>query len=86
MPNGSCRNSSRVLKKSASFVLASLRSSTYPRGYASGLHSLRPRWTAILSILRYRGIDPISVSFSQASILHYSALSITYNEAPISFS
>ena len=55
-----------MLKKSASFVLASLRSSTYPRGYASGLHSLRPRWTAILSILRVRtelfcilvGIDP----------------------------
>ena len=43
---------SRMLKKSASFVLASFRSSTYPRGYASGLHSLRPRWTAFLSILR----------------------------------
>jgi len=28
--------SSRMLKKSASGVLASLRSSTYPRGYASG--------------------------------------------------
>jgi hypothetical protein len=27
----------RVLKKSASFVLASFRSSTYPRGYVSGL-------------------------------------------------
>ena len=27
---------SRMLKKSASIVLASLRSSTYPRGYASG--------------------------------------------------
>ena len=26
---------SRLLKKSASFVLASFRSSTYPRGYAS---------------------------------------------------
>ena len=66
MLNGSCRNSSRMLKKSASFVLASLRSSTYPRGYASGLHSLRPRWAAILSIL------------------HYSGLSITYDEASIS--
>jgi len=41
-----------MLKKSASFVLASFRSSTYPRGYASGLHSLRPCWTAILSILQ----------------------------------
>jgi len=41
-----------MLKKSASGVLASFRSSTYPRGYASGLHSLRPCWTAFLSILR----------------------------------
>ena len=32
----------RMLKKSASFVLASFRPSTYPRGYASALHSLRP--------------------------------------------
>ncbi len=42
---------------SASFVLASLRGSTYLRkseGTPSepGLRSLRPRWTAILSILR----------------------------------
>jgi len=41
-----------MLKKSASIVLASFRSSTYPRGYASGLHSLRSCWTAILSILQ----------------------------------
>ena len=41
-----------MLKKSASIVLASFRPSTYPRGYASVLHSLRPCWTAILSILR----------------------------------
>jgi len=41
-----------MLKKSASVVLASFRSSTYPRGYDSGLHSLRPCWTAFLSILR----------------------------------
>jgi hypothetical protein len=41
----------RMLKQSASGVLASFRSSTYPRGYASGLHSLRPCWTAFLSIL-----------------------------------
>jgi len=40
-----------MLKKAASGVLASFRSSTYPRGYASGLHSLRPFWTAFLSIL-----------------------------------
>ena len=64
----------RMLKMSASFVLASLRGSrrtrpphhaaartsvvllirrtVRPRGYASPLRSLRPRWTAILSILR----------------------------------
>ena len=57
-----------MLKKSTSFVLASLRFSTYPRGYASDLHSLRPRWTAILSILHYSGIsityDVATPSFS----------------------
>ena len=37
---------------SPSFVLASFRPSTYPRGYASALHSLRPRRTAFLTILR----------------------------------
>jgi O-antigen ligase len=64
---------SRMLKKSASFVLASFSPSTgtrpphhsaartdlvllirrtvRPRGYASALHSLRPCWTAFLSIL-----------------------------------
>ncbi len=41
---------SRLLKKSASVVLASFRPSTYP----SGLHSLRPCWTAFLSSLRDR--------------------------------
>jgi len=40
-----------MLKKSASSVLASFRPSTYPRGYASALHSLRPCWTVFLSIL-----------------------------------
>ena len=41
---------SRRLKMPASFVLASFRPSTYPRGYASALHSLRlARGTAILS-------------------------------------
>ncbi len=45
---------SRMLKKSASFVLASLRGSTYETKYASPLRSLRPRWTAILNILRDR--------------------------------
>jgi hypothetical protein len=63
-----------MLKKSASIVLGSAKSSTgtrpphhsaartdvvllicrtvRPRGYASGLHSLRSCWTAILSILQ----------------------------------
>ncbi|HEY5931480.1 MAG TPA: hypothetical protein VIT63_01105, partial [Nitrospira sp.] len=40
-----------MLKKSASFVLASLRGSTY-EAYASPLRSLWPRWTAILNILQ----------------------------------
>jgi hypothetical protein len=40
-----------MLKKSASFVLASLRGSTYGTEYDSPLRSLRPRWTAFLSIL-----------------------------------
>ena len=43
---------SRMLKKLASIVLASFRPSTYRRGYASGLHSLRPCWTTFLSILQ----------------------------------
>ena len=42
---------SRMLKKSASFVLASLRGSTYGKEYDSPPRSLRPRWTAFLSIL-----------------------------------
>ncbi len=42
----------RVLKKPASIVLASFRPSTYLRGYASALHSLRPCWTNFLSILQ----------------------------------
>jgi len=47
---------SRMLKKSASGVLASFRPSTYLRGYASGLHSLRPCWANFLSILRGRAV------------------------------
>ena len=41
-----------MLKKAASFVLASLRGSTYHKEYASPLRSLRPRWTAFLNILQ----------------------------------
>ncbi len=36
---------------SASFVLASLKGSTYRTEYASPIRSLRPCWTAILDIL-----------------------------------
>jgi len=43
-----------MLKKSASFVLASLRGSTYDKEYASPPRSLRPHWTAFLNILRMR--------------------------------
>jgi len=50
-----------MLKKPASFVLASLRSSTYPRRYVSGLHSLRPCWTAFLSILH--GVTSVILSW-----------------------
>jgi len=40
-----------MLKKPAGSVFTSFRPSTYPKWYASGLHSLRPCWTALLSIL-----------------------------------
>jgi hypothetical protein len=43
-----------MLKKSAGFILASFRHSTYPRGYASALHSLRPCTANFLSILGER--------------------------------
>ena len=43
--------SNRTLKKSASFVLASLRDSTYRKGTPRPPRSLRPRWTGFLSIL-----------------------------------
>jgi len=41
-----------MLKKTASFVLASLGASTYRKKYASVPRSLRPRWPAFLNILR----------------------------------
>ena len=42
-----------MLKKPASFVLGSSKSSTYPRGYASGFDSPAALLTAFLSILSY---------------------------------
>ena len=41
-----------MLKKSSSYVLASLRGSTYHKEYASPLRSLWPCWKAFLNILR----------------------------------
>ena len=52
-----------MLKKAASFVLASLGPSTYPRGYASGPHLLRPRRSAFLTIPHVR-------HFAMCSSLH----------------
>jgi hypothetical protein len=43
---------SRLLTKSASGVLASLRDSTYGTEYDSPPRSLRPCWTAFLNSLR----------------------------------
>jgi hypothetical protein len=48
-----------MLKKTASFVLASLGPSTYGKKYASAPRSLRPRWTAFLTILRDRLVVPV---------------------------
>ncbi len=45
-------NTSRMLKKSASFVLAALGGSTYRTEYASPPRLLRSRWTSFLTILR----------------------------------
>jgi hypothetical protein len=42
----------KMLITASCFVLASFRPSTYPRGYASALHSLRPCRRAFLIILR----------------------------------
>ena len=47
-----------MLKKASSFVLASLKASTYGKEYASASRSLRPRWTAFLNILDC-GVDPV---------------------------
>jgi hypothetical protein len=39
IPVSAAHSNSRMLKKSANFVLGSSKSSTYPRGYASGFDS-----------------------------------------------
>ena len=56
--------SSRMLKKSASFVLAALRGSSYVKKYDSPLRWLRPRWTVILNTLR--GSVSSCATFKQA--------------------
>ena len=66
-----------MLKKSASFVLASFRPATYPRGYASGLHSLRPCRTAFLSILR-------EVSYCASKISLYAVSVVKHTEDYVS--
>ncbi len=43
----------RMLKSAPSFVLAHERSSTYPRGYASGAFALRPCWRPLSICERY---------------------------------
>lgn len=63
---------SRALKKPASFVLTSLGPSTYPRGYASGPRSLRPRWTVFLNTLMIPFLSEVflqSVKFQQPSVV-----------------
>ena len=72
---------SRMLKKSSSFVLASLRPSTYPRGYALGLHSLRPCWMAFLSILRGRSLLVQDVRASDVLACRQSFLQLVRGEA-----
>jgi hypothetical protein len=47
-----------MLKKSSSFVLTSLKGSTYGTEYASPLRSLRPCQKAFLNILRAALIQP----------------------------
>ena len=42
-----------MVKMPSSFVLGSLESSTYPKGYASGSISPRALLEAILTILRF---------------------------------
>jgi YaiO family outer membrane protein len=44
-------HTNRMLKKSSSFVLASIRGSTHGTECASPLHSLRPCWPSFLNIL-----------------------------------
>jgi hypothetical protein len=60
----------RLLTKSASIVLASLRGSTYSTEYDSPLRSLRPCWTAFLNSLQAIELPSVissAVSFPASS-------------------
>src|SRR4026208_509762 len=72
----------RLPKKSVSVVLASFRSSTYPRRYASGLHSLRPCWTAFVSPLRPHKVFPQSVALPEEAVRGKPAPLRTIPESP----
>jgi hypothetical protein len=49
-----------MLKKAASFVLATFGGSTYRKKYALPPHLLRPRWTIFLSILKTKQVLPLT--------------------------
>jgi len=71
-----------MLKQAASFVLASFRPSTYPREYASPLHSLRPCWTACFNILRL--IPPVASDVYTSELLarHHSFSAAGWSNHP----
>ena len=71
-----------MLKKSASSVLASFRPSTYPSGYASALHSLRPCWTVFLSILRGRLNRFFDFAAAKTTGADPNALRLTVDQSP----
>jgi hypothetical protein len=52
-----------MLKKSASFVLAPLKASTYQKQYASAFRLLRPCWTDFLTILQVPALNIRRVLF-----------------------
>ena len=80
----------RMLKKASRFVLASLRTSTYQKEYASVLRSLRPRRKTFLNILRVTfwdylsryatSEDPRLFRMSTMAILHHTFLSRTTDQ------
>ena len=57
---------SRLLKKAPNFVLGSIKSSTYPRGYASGFLSPAASLAAFLSSLQQPSYSPPTLQFMRA--------------------